>query len=294
MRKSLVIALGACLMSLAAQAQPNWGLRSGIGLEKKITKGLDAGLDVKYYQTDNFRNTDRWSIGLSLDKRLYRNKAKTFNVKATLGYKYMNVYHDWSTKYKDDAEGVENRLEPEFYISNNYDFNLKNGYTDTRHRVTASVQAAMEFGRLKVSVREAYQFTHTDSASYAVDKYRHDDGKTDWVNKGYSYKAKNNSGTVYYLKNDRSGKAASDKGVVRSRISVDYDIPHWKYDPFVSYEIFNGVGNGLKTEKSRITAGVDFSFNKMHNFEVAYMWQNQHDDDEPAGSFICLSYKIDL
>ena len=49
-----------------------------------------------------------------------------------------------------------------------------------------------------------------------------------------------------------------------------------------------------KTEKSRLTAGVEFSFKKMHNFEVAYMWQNQHDDDEPAGSFVCLSYKFDF
>ena len=195
MRKFLLTA-GAFLFSVCLSAQTNWGLRSGIGVEKKITKGLDAGVEAKYYQTDNFRNTDRWSIGLSLGKRLYRNKAKTFNVKAGLGYKYMNVYHDWSTKYKDDAEGVENRLEPEFYINNNYDFNLKNGYTDTRHRVTASVQAAMEFGRLKVSIREAYQFTHTDSASYAVDKYRHDDGQTNWAGKGYS----NIAGTDYYLK----------------------------------------------------------------------------------------------
>ena len=107
MKKILISALSLCLLSPCVSAQTNWGLRSGIGVEKKITQGLEAGVDAKYYQTDNFRNTDRWSIGLSLDKRLYRNKAKTFNVKAGLGYKYMNVYHDWSTKYKDDAEGVE-------------------------------------------------------------------------------------------------------------------------------------------------------------------------------------------
>ena len=140
MRKFLLTA-GAFLFSVCLSAQTNWGLRSGIGVEKKITKGLDAGVEAKYYQTDNFRNTDRWSIGLSLDKRLYRNKAKTFNVKAGLGYKYMKVYHDWSTKYKDDAEGVENRLEPLFYFNNAFDFNLKNGYIDTRHRATVSLQA---------------------------------------------------------------------------------------------------------------------------------------------------------
>lgn len=290
MRKFLLSTVGLCFLSLCVSAQTNWGLRSGIGVEKKITKGLEAGVDVKYYQTDNFRNTDRWSIGLSLNKRLYRNEAKTFSVKAGLGYKYMTVYHDWSTKYKDDADGVENKLEPQFYINNNYDFNLKNSYADTRHRITASLQAALELGRFKISLREAYQFTHTDSATYSVDKYRHTDGQTDWASKGYT----SIPGTEYFIRYDNSVKAASDKRVLRSRINVDYDIPNWKYDPFVSYEIFNGIGDGFKTEKSRITAGVEFSFRKMHNFEVAYMWQNQHDDDEPAGSFICLSYKFDF
>ena len=284
MRKTVFFTLSLCLLPLAVSAQPNWGLRSGIGVEKKITKGLDAGVDVKYYQTDNFRNTDRWSIGLSVDKRLYRNEAKTFNVKVGLGYKYMNVYHDWSTKYKGDkALDIEDGLDPNYYRKNNYSFNLSDSYVDRRHRLTASLQASYELGRLKISLRETYQFTHTDSATYAKDKYRYElvdpaDESKNW--------------SVEY--NVPDGKPASDKGVVRSRISVDYDIPHWKYDPFVSYEIFNGVDNGHKTEKSRITAGVDFSFNKMHNFEVAFMWQNQHDNDEPAGSFICLSYKIDL
>ena len=294
MRKSLVLALSICLMPLAALAQPNWGLRSGVGLEKKIAKGLDAGVDFKYYQTDNFRNTDRWSIGLSLDKRLYRNKAKTFTVKAALGYKYMNVYHSWSTKYKDDAEGVENRLEPIFYIKNTFDFNVKNGYVDTRHRATASLQAAVELGRFKISLREAYQFTHTDSAIYAVDKYRHDDGKTIWEDKGYRYEPKIKADIKYYVKNDNSVKAASDKSVLRSKINIDYDIPNWKYDPFISYELFNNLGKGLKTEKSRINVGIEFSLNKKHNFEVSYLWQNNHDDDEPAGSFVCLGYKFEL
>ena len=284
MRKILVSALSLCLLSPCVSAQTNWGLRSSIGVEKKITKGLDAGVDAKYYQTDNFRNTDRWSIGLSLDKRLYRNKEKTFNVKAGLGYKYMNVYHDWSTKYKGDKTlNVEDGLDLKYYYNNNYDFNVSNSYIDKRHRFTASLQASFEFGRLKISLREAYQYTHTDSATFTKDKYRYElvdpnDERKNW--------------SVEYDVPD--SKSASNKQMLRSKMAVEYDIPHWKYDPFVSYEIFNSIDDGFKTEKSRITAGVEFSFRKMHNFEVAYMWQNQHDDDEPAGSFICLSYKFDF
>ena len=274
MRKILLTA-GLCLFAVSLSAQSNWGLRSSIGVDKKITKGLDAGVEAKYYQTDNFKNTDRWSIGLSLDKRLYRNDAKTFTVKAGLGYKYMNVYHSWSTKYKGNLADIENGLDPQYYVDNGYDFNLNNSYVDTRHRVTASIQAAIEAGRFKIALRESYQYTHTDSAEFYKDKYRFDE-------------------TSHTVKTELDGKSASNSRKLRSKISVDYNIPHWKYDPFVSYELFHGLEDGFKAEKTRITAGVEFSFNKMHNFEVAYMWQNQHDDDEPAGSFICLSYKFDF
>ena len=276
MRRSFIIALFAILIPLTAMSETNWGLRSNIGIEKSISKGFDASLDFRYHQTDNFKNTDRWSVGVSVDKRIYRNKAKTFNVKAGLGYKFMNVYNGWTTKYKDDYEGIEDNLDPQYYTDNGYDFNLNNSYVDSRHRVTTSLQASAELGRFKISLREAYQFTHTDSAEYSKDKYRFKNGAFD------------------HMETVTDGKSASNKNVLRSKINIDYNIPHWKYDPFVSYELFNGIDDGFKTDKSRITAGVEFSFNKKHNFEVAYMWQNQHDDDEPAGSFICLGYKFEF
>ena len=266
-----------CLISLLLPVfgQNNWGFRGDIELEKKISKGFDAEFEAQYHQANNFRNTDRWSVGASLNKRLYRNEAKTFNVKAGLGYKYLNVYNDWSTKYKGDVQGVENDLDPKYYLDNGYNFNFYDSYVDSRHRVTASLQASMELGRFKISLKESYQFTHTDSVQFSKDKYRY----------------KNDSWTV---STEPDGKSASDKQMLRSKIGIDYDIPHWKYDPFVSYELFNGVDDGFKAEKSRVTAGFDFSFKKKHNFEVAYMWQNEHDGDEPAGSYVCLGYKFEF
>ena len=254
----------------------NWGLRSSIGVEKKIAKGFDAGLEAKYHQTDNFSSTDRWSIGFTLSKRLYRNEAKTLNVKASVGYKYMNVYHGWSTKYKGDLTTVEDGLDPQYYLNNCHSFNLSNSYVDSRDRATVSLQASYEIGRFKIALRESYQFTYTDSATYSKEKYRF---------KNDAWKP---------VETVQDGKSASRSQMLRSKISLDYDIPHWKYDPFISYEIFNSIDNGFKADKSRITAGVEFSFNKKHNFDLAYMWQNQHDDDEPAGSFICIGYKFDF
>ena len=290
MRRHLIITVLAAVLTVPASGQMNWGLRTNIGLEKNISKGFDAGIDARYHQTDNFSSTDRWSVGLSLSKRLYRNDAKTFNVKAGLSYKYMKVYNGWSTKFKGDTTKVlPNGLAPQAYINDTCDFNYYDSYVDHRDRVSASLQASYEVGRFKISLRETYQFTYTDSASYAVDRYRSNKSGTDWAKKGYS-----KLGGGYYVKSEMDGKAGSGSNVLRSRLCIDYNIPHCKYDPFVSYELFNNIDEGFKAQKSRFTAGVDFTFKKKHNFEVAYMWQNQHDDDEPAGSFICLSYKFEL
>ena len=273
-----LLALSFCLVVLLTPAfgQMNWGLRSSIGVEKKIAKGFDAGLEARYHQTDNFQSTDRWSIGFTLSKRLYRNDAKTFNVKASVGYKYMNVYHAWSTKYKGDLTTVEDGLDPQYYLNNYHNFNLSNSYVDSRDRATVSLQASYEIGRFKIALRECYQYTYTDSVTFSKEKYRY----------------KNDAWKPVEIVQD--GKSASQSQMLRSKISLDYDIPHWKYDPFISYELFNSIDNGFKADKSRITAGVEFSFNKKHNFDLAYMWQNQHDDDEPAGSFICIGCKFDF
>ena len=276
MKRLYTLFLSLVLFSISSSGQMNWGLRSSIGVEKKIAKGFDAGLEAKYHQTDNFSSTDRWSIGFTLSKRLYRNDAKTFNVKASVGYKYMNVYHDWSTKYKGDLTTVEDGLDPQYYLDNCHSFNLNNSYVDSRDRATVSLQASYEIGRFKIALRESYQFTYTDSATYSKEKYRF---------KNDAWKP---------VETVQDGKSASRSQMLRSKISLDYDIPHWKYDPFISYELFNSIDNSFKADKSRITAGVEFSFNKKHNFDLAYMWQNQHDDDEPAGSFICIGYKFDF
>ena len=276
MKRLYTLFLSLVLFSISSSGQMNWGLRSSIGVEKKIAKGFDAGLEAKYHQTDNFSSTDRWSIGFTLSKRLYRNEAKTINVKASVGYKYMNVYHDWSTKYKGDLTTVEDGLDPQYYLDNCHSFNLNNSYVDSRDRATVSLQASYEIGRFKIALRESYQFTYTDSATYSKEKYRF---------KNDAWKP---------VETVQDGKSASRSQMLRSKISLDYDIPHWKYDPFISYELFNSIDNSFKADKSRITAGVEFSFNKKHNFDLAYMWQNQHDDDEPAGSFICIGYKFDF
>ena len=275
MKRSIITTL-LCTATLfmPVMAQTTWGLRGSIGLEKKITKGFDAAIEAKYHQTDNFSKTDRWSVGVSLDKRLYRNFAKTFSVKASVGYKYLTVYNDWSTKYKGDETNIPDDMEPQYYINGLHNFNLNNSYTDHRHRATAAVQAALQISNFKLTWREAYPYTYTDSAQYSKDKYRY----------------KNNAWKPVETVMD--GKSPSCKQILRSRIGLDYDIPGSRFEPFMTYELFSNIDDNFKIQKSRITAGTDFNLNKKHSFELAYLWQNNNDEDEPAGSYICIGYKF--
>ena len=73
MRRSLLAACCLFMACLYSAAQPTWGFRGGVGVDKKISKGMSAGLEARYHQTDDFQRTDRWSLGVSLSKRLYRN-----------------------------------------------------------------------------------------------------------------------------------------------------------------------------------------------------------------------------
>lgn len=271
MRYRLLTILACAVLPTVILAQNNWGLYSSLGVEKGMSKGLSANLDAQYRQTDNFKSTDRWSVGASVSKRLYRNDSKTFAVKAGLGYKYMTVFNGWSTKYKGADPSVADNLDAQYYFDGKHDFNLNSAYRDQRHRISASVQASMDMGRARLTWREVFQYTHTCGASFTKEKYRFDNGS-------------------YKIKTESDYKAAQDKNVLRSRLGVDYNIPKCKFDPFASLELFNGLGGSFQLQKTRLTAGFEFSLNKKHHFEVAYLWQNQYDDDEPAGSVIDLGY----
>lgn len=271
MRNRILTILACTLFPVIALAQGNWGLYSSLGVEKGLAKGLNAGVEAQYRQTDNFKSTDRWSVGASVSKRLYRNENKTFAVKAGLGYKFMNVFNGWSTKYKGSDASIADNLDAQYYFDGKHDFNLNGAYRDMRHRMSASVQASLELGRAKLTWREVYQYTHICGASFTKEKYRFDNGS-------------------YKIKEELDYKEAQDRNVLRSRLGVDYNIPNCKLNPFASVEFFNGLNDSFQTQKTRLTAGFDFSIKKKHTFEVAYMWQDQASDDEPAGSVIDLGY----
>ncbi len=136
-------------------------------------------------------------------------------------------------------------------------------YWGVRHRFNVSLTGNMDFGRLNVSLRERWQYTYRPQA---------DDKKYDFDEECWTFV---------------KGKG---KNVLRSRLQLAYDIPHWKFDPFFNVEMFNDK-SGI--QKMRYQLGVDYKIQKKHIFGLTYRYQTVNDDDENEGNIhlIGLSYK---
>ena len=160
------------------------------------------------------------------------------------------------------------------YDNNKEEFDLKSdglrpnkwtpSYWGVRHRTNVSLSGNVDIGRLNIALRERWQYTYRPMA---------EDKKYDFDNE--EWRSVNGKG----------------KNVLRSRLQLSYDIPHWKFDPTASVEMFNDK-SGIA--KMRYLVGVDYKYQKKHVFGLTYLYQdvNTDDDDNEVNSHIIgLSYK---
>lgn len=246
-----------------------------VGVDKRIAKGLSADIEAEYRLQDHLHQTDRWAVGASLSYRLYRNKAKTFDVKADAGAKLMRLYVPENMVMKDSVFVWDELLDNDVFKGQEY--NTDDAYTVSKFRATASVSASVEAGRFKISLRERYQYTGNDSVAVTERKWR--------------YSAKDGQVAERPDKADTEWKATNNRRhVLRSRLQLDYNIPNCKVDPYVSAELFNDLKDGLSLQKIRYLGGLEYKLNKVHQFKFYYAYQHNSDDDEPGGHIVGLSY----
>ncbi len=276
----LLAAVAAPVLAISAQESEGVGLWTSIGAEKKIAKGFNADMEVEYRMRDNFNHTDRWTIGAGLSYRLYRNEAKTFSIKADAGYKYMNVWN------------AEERTDKDLYVHPDVDYsfqeyNLDEAYNIVKHRTYVSLSASYEVGRFKFGWRERYQMTYNDSLQIMEHKFRYDegldpDGDIDGIPGGISEES------------ELEWKNAKVSNVLRSRISIDYDIPNFKVNPYCSLELFNNLNKNLALNKVRCIVGGAYTYKKVHSFKLYYQYQDQKSGDDPNSSVIGFNYKFEF
>lgn len=275
--KGLVLATLSAIPSHGLMAAGDLGLKGDIEVEKGLAKGLDMGLSAEYMYQDS--HTDDWGLGISLSRRLYRSKDKSFTVKAAAGYKFTRVFSSAEGIYKgDSSDGIADGLPFAYYMENNLKFDWLESYWRTRHKVWAQVQVKKELGRFTISFKERYQFSHSDSMEVGRDKYR------------MMYNANIQDFAMGLKSSDTKIKDAQNKNILRSSIRAAYDIKDCKLNPFLGIDLYNSLDNGMRLEKTRLTGGIERSLGKNASVGLAYLWQNKAFDDEPAGSAINLSF----
>lgn len=122
--------------------------------------------------------------------------------------------------------------------------NWRPSFYGLRHRFSVSLTGDVNVGRFNVSLRERWQYTlrpKTTTTRYDFDNEYMEDC------------------TV----------RRKDHHTLRSRVKVDYNIPHCKFTPAVSAEFYTSTS----LEKTRFTVGGNYTLKKHHSFEVGYHYQ---------------------
>lgn len=208
--------------------------------------------------------SQRWSVGAEAELRT-RNNTRTLDrwslglngeFKIIRGLKASAGYTFLYNNRQEELDLKKDELTPNKWTPS---------YWGARHRFNVSLSGNVDWGRLNVSLRERWQYTYRPAAEGKKYDFDYDTWK------------------------DVKGKG---KNVLRSRLQLSYDIPHWKFDPFVNAEMFNDDGG---IQKMRYQVGIDYKYKKQHVFALTYRYQNVNndDDDQDVNShLIGLSYKF--
>ncbi len=80
----------------------------------------------------------------------------------------------------------------------------------------------------------------------------------------------------------------------RIKLKAQYDIPAFKFNPFISTELFFPLFKdvGMTINKKRFMAGFDYSFSKKHSFEAGYLFQRDYFPGLSDKHIISINYNL--
>jgi hypothetical protein len=86
--------------------------------------------------------------------------------------------------------------------------------------------------------------------------------------------------------------------VLRNRLAVEYNIPHWKLDPHISAEAFSGLhytGNSLVGMRYEFGTDVALDKKKDHTLDLAIRHDREINEDDPQYRWIfVVGYDLEL
>ena len=242
MKKTIIMLMILLPIGLRAQSD-EFGTWTSVSLDKKLSKQFTLGTELELRTGNNLKNIDRWSAGISGDYRL----AKW--LKASAGYTYLYDYHPEAYTYQDDGDLNKRTMT----------------YFGSRHRLSVSLTASKDFGKLNVSLRERWQYTYRPEQENRRMDYQHTD-------LGYSYSVK--------------GKATN---IWRNKLQLKYRTTGL-LQPYLYGETYV---SGTGFDKLRLSLGTDLKLSKRSSLNVGYVYQKVYDnvDEEGNKHVLSIGYK---
>jgi Protein of unknown function (DUF2490). len=100
--------------------------------------------------------------------------------------------------------------------------------------------------------------------------------------------------STYRVGVNKTAKRANPKLYLRSRAEIEYDIPNCKFEPFISFEIFNILNDPIENgiNELRYIAGCSYKINKRNAISLSYRYSNEIDDEDSSKNMVCLGYSL--
>lgn len=270
---ALLLLAAFLLAPLSTKAQSNeneFGIWATIEASKKLNKKFKIVADAEFRTFDFVSNVERAAIGVKVDYKILK------WLKANVGYSFMYTQKPESMSLKDIAYDEEYN---EFQ-----EYNIDHAYWVIRNRAYATISGEYKIGRFEIGLRERLQYTHTNSATTNETKYRYSLGNDILTTED----------NTWTTETEPEFKKAKDNLTLRSRLSLKYDIPNCKVNPFASVELYTRLDEWKWHDKLRYRIGASYKINKDNSISLFYLYQDANDDDEPKGHAVGIEYSIDL
>lgn len=250
---ALLFVLCATPMAWAGEDTENTGaLWTEVGVTKSLPYNLSIDAGAGYRTLDWFDESSRWDVGAGLSYKV----SKHF--KFGLSYTFIRKYHQ--EEWKDHYGSNSGRW-------NGYNVDAANWAS--RHRVAFDIVGTKRYWKtLRISLRERYQYTRQSARD--VNRMKLRDPSYDGDGNLISL-----DDTTYTVDH----KSAKNRHLLRSRLKFSIDKKGWKWEPYVSVEAHNNLGDKWHLDKVRTIVGVDYSISRQHKVGLGYVFNHENDDD---------------
>ncbi len=251
--------------SVLAQSD-DFGLDISVGAEKDLLPGLELGVNAEMRTQDDTKRVERYLLGAELGYKFYN--TKKFDMKVSGGFEYMWTQKPEEVKAKYDKD--ENGVTTDDFEG----YNINERHWRNRHRTSLGLSAEYSPSkRWSFQLKETVQYSHYCEGDSI--------NQTEW---------RFNDDDELYSRIDRKAVEAKDRFVLRSKLTVEYNIKGIPLNPFASVDY--GCGLNYTANKWKYSVGADYNINKQNRLTLYYRFQTEDDDDEPNGHIVGLGYKV--